>query len=53
MHNTRAQETKNKKLKTSGIPIYRFWGMLNGEKNNRRELDGYVQSDSQSMDVYK
>jgi hypothetical protein len=53
MHNTRAQETKNKKLKTSDIPIYRFWGMLNGEKNNRRELDGYVQSDSQSMDVYK
>ena len=51
MHNTRAQETQNKTLKSFDIPIYRNWVMHNGEKIDRRELDGYVQSGSQSMDV--
>ena len=53
MYNTRTRITKNKTLKSSDIPIYRIWVMHYGEENYRRELDGYVQSDSQSMDVYK
>jgi len=51
MYNTRARLTKNKTLKSSDIPIYGSGVMHNGEKIDRRELDGYVQSDSQSMDV--
>jgi hypothetical protein len=53
MHNTRAQETQNKTLKSFDIPIYRNGVMHNGEKIDRRELDGYVQSNSQSMDVHR
>ena len=51
MYNTRARITKNKTLKSFDIPIYGNGVMLNGEKIDRRELDGYVQSGSQSMDV--
>ena len=51
MYNTRARITKNKTLKSSDIPIYGNGVMHNGEKIDRRELDGYVQSGSQSMDV--
>ena len=51
MHNTRAQEPQNKTLKSFDIPIYGNGVMHNGEKIDRRELDGYVQSGSQSMDV--
>ena len=53
LHNTRAQDTQNKTLKSFDIPIYRNGVMHNGEKINRRELDGYVQSSPQSMDVHR
>lgn len=53
MYNTRARLTKNKTLKSSDIPIYRIWVMHYGEENYRRELDGYVQSRTQSWDVHK
>ena len=53
MYNTRARITKNKTLKSSDIPIYGNGVMHNGEKIDRRELDGYVQSGSQSMDVHR
>ena len=53
MHNTRAQETQNKTLKSFDIPIYRNGVMHNGEKIDRRKLDGYVQSYTQSMDVHR
>ena len=51
MHNTRARPTSEKTLKSSHIPIYENGVMHNGEKIDRRELDGYVQSSSQFMDV--
>ena len=53
MHNTRARPTPEKTLKSSHIPIYENGVMHNGEKIDRRELDGYVQSRTQSMDVHR
>ena len=53
MHNTRARPTPEKTLKSSHIPIYENGVMHNGEKIDRRKLDGYVQSYTQSMDDHR